>query len=68
MEPSKANTVGIVKNSPSLRTARKTLQFFRECSGLFLFHKMERIIDHPLLLQLPYLRIKPKTQSQQGKK
>ena len=36
MEPSKANTVGIVKNSPSLRP-RKTLQFFRACSGEFFF-------------------------------
>ena len=34
----------------------------------FFSHKMERIIDHPLLLELPYLSIKPKTQSQQGKK
>ena len=35
MEPCKANTVGIVKNSSSLRTPRKTLQFFRACSGFF---------------------------------
>ena len=33
MEPSKANTVRMVKNS-SLGTSRKTLQFFRACSGL----------------------------------
>ena len=37
MEPSKANTVGTVKNSPSLCTTRKTLQFFRACSGFFFF-------------------------------
>ena len=51
-----------------MRTTRKTLQFFRACSGLLFFHKMKRIINHPLLLELLYLRIKPKTQSQQGKK
>ena len=34
MEPSKANTVGIVKNSLSPRTTRKTLQFFRAYLGL----------------------------------
>ena len=70
MEPSKANTVGTV-NSPSLCTTRKTLQFFRACSGFFFFfHKMERIINQaiPLLLELPYLKIKPKTQTQQAKK
>ena len=33
-----------------------------------LIGKIERIINHPLLLELSYLRIKPKTQSQQGKK
>ena len=69
MEPSKANTVGIVKNSPSLCTTRKTLQFFRACSGLFFFpqNAKDNKPNHPLLLELPYLRIKPKTQSQQGK-
>ena len=34
MGPTKANTVGIVKNSPSPHTPRKTLQFFREYSGV----------------------------------
>ena len=69
MEPSKANTVGIVKNSPSPRTTRKTLKFFRACSGLFFPQNAEdNKPNYPLLLELPYLRIKPKTQSQQGKK
>ena len=70
MEPSKANTVGIVKNSPFLRTTRKTLQFFRTCSGLFFFPQngKDNKPNYPLLLELPYLRIKPKTQSQQCKK
>ena len=54
MEPSKANTVGIVKNSPSLRTTRKTLQFFRACSGLFFVHKMERIINQAIHYYLSY--------------
>ena len=68
MEPSKANTVGIVKNSPSPRTTRKTLKFFRACSGLFFPQNAEdNKPNYPLLLELPYLRIKPKTQSQQGK-
>ena len=69
MEPSKANTVGIVKNSPSLCTTGKTLQLFRACSGLFFFpqNAKDNKPNHPLLLELPYLRIKPKTQSQQGK-
>ena len=69
MEPCKANTAGIVKNSPSLGTTRKTLQFFRACSGLFFPQNgKDNKPNHPLLLELPYLRIKPKTQSQQGKK
>ena len=68
MEPSKANTVGIVKNSPSLCTTRKTLQFFRACSGFFFpQNAKDNKPNHLLLLELPYLRIKPKTQSQQGK-
>ena len=68
MEPSKANTVGIVKNSPSLCTTRKTLQFYRACSGFFFpQNAKDNKPNHPLLLELPYLRIKPKTQSQQGK-
>ena len=70
MELSKANTVRIVKNSPSLRTTRKTLQFYRACSGFFFFPRNGRDNkpSHPLLLELPYLRIKPMTQSQQAKK
>ena len=72
MEPSKANTVekntaNTVKNSPSLCTTRKTLQFFRAGSGLFAQNAKDNKPNHPLLLDLPYLRIKPKTQSQQGK-
>ena len=68
MEPSKANTVGIVKNSPSPRTTRKTLKFLRAGSGLFFpENAKDNKPNHPLLLELPYLRIKPKTQSQQGK-
>ena len=66
MEPSKANTVGTV-NSPSLCTTRKTLKFFRAGSGLFAQNVKDNKLNHPLLLDLPYLRIKPKTQSQQGK-
>ena len=50
-----------------MRTTRKTLKFFRACSGLPFFRKMERIINHPLLLELPYLRIKPKTQTNKVK-
>ena len=69
IEPSKANTVGIVRNSPSLRRTRKTLQFFRACSGLFFPQNgKDDKPNHALLLELPYLRIKPRTQSQQGKK
>ena len=69
MEPAKENTVGIVKHSPSLCTTRKTLQFFRACSELFFPQNgKDNKPNHPLLLELPYLRIKPKTQSQQGKK
>ena len=69
MEPSKANTVGIVKNSPSPRTTRKTLKFFRAGSGLFFpENAKDNKPNHPLLLELPYLRIKPKTQGQQRKK
>ena len=68
MEPSKANTVGIVKNSPSPRTTRKTLKFFRAGSVLFFpQNAKDNKPNHPLLLELPYLRVKPKTQSQQGK-
>ena len=66
MEPSKANTVGIVKMSPSQCTTRKTLQFFQACSGFFFPQNgKDNKPNHPLL---PYVRIKPKTQSQQGKK
>ena len=69
MEPCKANTVGIVKNSRSLRTPRKTFQFFRACSGLFFPQNgKDHKPNHPLLLKLPNLRMKPKTQSLQGKK
>ena len=68
MEPFKANTVGIVKNSLSARTTRKTLQFFRACLGLLFSTKWKGYNkpNHPLLLKLLYL--KTKTQSQQGKK
>ena len=47
MEPSKANTVGIVKKSPSLRTTRRTLQFFRACSGFRLFFPKYRTDNKP---------------------
>ena len=68
MEPSKANTVGIVKNYLSPGTTHKTLQFFRACLGLYFFlqNGKDNKPNHPLLLNLPYLRTK--TQSQQGKK
>ena len=62
---SKVNTVGIVKTSP--RTTPKTLQFFREYPPLiFPQNGKDNKSNHPLLLELPYLRTK--TQSQQGKK
>ena len=51
-----------------MRTTRKTLQFFRACSGLLFFPQNGKDNKQTLLLELPYLRIKPKTQSQQGKK
>ena len=68
MEPSKVNTVGIAK-SPSLRTTRKTLQLFQACSGLFFFPQngKDNKPNHALLLELPYLRIKPKTQIKANK-
>ena len=63
MESSKGNTVGLVKNS---------LQLVRPCnssSGLLFFPQNGKGgINHPLLLESPHLRIKPKTQGQQGKK
>ena len=43
------------------------MQFFRAGSGLFAQNAKDNKPNHPLLLDLPYLRIKPKTQSQQGK-
>ena len=54
MELSKANTVEMVKNSPSLRTTRKTLQFFQGCSGFFIFHEMEGIINQVIHYYLSY--------------
>ena len=73
MEPSKGNTVGLVKSSPSLRTTRKTLKFFKVCSGFFFSKKGKGYIINQTFhgyLSYPwlYLRIKPTTQSQQGKK
>ena len=61
MEPSnKANTVCVQLVRPCNSS---------ECVQDYFFpQNMERIINHPLLLELPYLRIKPKTQSQQDKK
>ena len=53
MELSKANTVEILKNSPSLRTTRKTLQFFQGCSGYF-SHEMEGIINQVIRYYLSY--------------
>ena len=51
MEPCKANTVGIVKNSSSLRTPRKTLQFFRACSGFFWGGESREVTGEPLARQ-----------------
>ena len=71
MEPSKANTVGIVKYSPSLCTTCKTLQFSLSSVFRIIFfpqNAKDNKPNHPLSLELPYLRIKPKTQSQQGMK
>ena len=56
MEPSnKANAVCVQLVRPCNSSERVPDSFF--------FHKMERVINHPLLLGLPYLSIKPKTQS-----
>ena len=58
MDPSKANTAEIVKNPPFLRTTRKTLEFFRII--FFPQNGKDSKPNHPLLLELPYLRIKPR--------
>ena len=67
MGPSKANTVGKVKSSLS------RVQHVRPCNSsesaqdyFFPQNGKENKPNHPLLLELPYLRTK--TQSQQGKK
>ena len=67
MGPSKSNTVGIVKNSPP------RVQHVRPCNSsesaqdyFFPQNGKDNKPNHPLLLELPYLRTK--TQSQQGKK
>ena len=64
MEHSKGNTVGIAKNSPSMRTTH----FSEPFQDFFPQNGKDNKPNHPLLLQLPYLRIKPKAQSQQRKK
>ena len=62
MEPSKGNTVAIVKSSPSLRATRKTLKFFKACSGFF-FPKngKDNKPNHPWLLELPLAISKDQT-------
>ena len=70
MESSKGNTVGIVKKIPFstyIQLVINTLQFFFR-STVFPQKKGKGGINHPLLFELPHLRIKPKTQGQQGKK
>ena len=68
MEPPKANTVGIVK------IHLPCVQLVRPCNSsegvqdYFFPQNGKDKPNHPLLLELPYLRIKPKTQNQQCKK
>ena len=64
MEHSKGNTVGIAKNSPSMRATH----FSEPFQDFFPQNGKDNKPNHPLLLRLPYLRIKPKAQSQQRKK
>ena len=69
MEPSKANTVVTVKNSPSLRKLVRPCNSSERVQDYFFPQNgKDNKLSHPLLLELPYLRMKPKTQSQQGKK
>ena len=67
MESSKANTVGVVKNSPSCTY----IQLVRPCnssSGLLYFPQNGKGgINHPLLLELPHLSIKPQSQAKANK-
>ena len=68
MEPSKANTVGIVKILlPCVQLVRPCNSSERVQNYFFPQNGKDNKPNHPLLLELPYLRIKPKTQSQQGK-
>ena len=68
MEPSKANTVGIVKILlPCVQLVRPCNSSERVQNYFFPQSGKDNKPNHPLLLELPYLRIKPKTQSQQGK-
>ena len=70
MNSSKANTLGIVKNSPSLRIYNSyDLAILPSVFRITFFPQNGKDgINHPLLRELRYLRIKPKTQGQQGKK
>ena len=62
--------MGIVKNYPSLRIYNsQDLAILSSLFWITVFSQNGKDgINHPLLLELPYLRIKPKTQGQQGKK
>ena len=69
MEPSKANTVGIVKILlPCVQLVRPCNSSERVQNYFFPQNGKDNKPNRPLLLELPYLRIKPKTQSQKGKK
>ena len=61
MEPCKANTVGIVQDlSRPFNSSERVQDYFFPQNG------KDNKPNHPLLLELPYLRTK--TQSLQGKK
>ena len=65
MGPSNANTMGIVKNIlPSVQHVRPCNSSESAQDDFFPQNGKDNKPNHPLLLELPYLR----TQSQQGKK
>ena len=67
MGPSKANTMGIVKNIlPRVQHVRPCNSSDSAQDYFFPQNGKDSKPNHPLLLELPYLRTK--TQSQQGKK
>ena len=62
--------MGIVENYPSLSINNSwDLAILPSVFWITVFPQNGKDrINHPLLLELPHLRIKPKTQGQQGKK